>query len=328
MTHAPFAATDPGLEILGALYSRFVGDDARYAVVHPRRFCWWGHRLMQDVRVELPRTATVGTVSRLRISTTVLVELPAGTVSNVMIDRLNQRSILSGFRRCADGRLVSECSLLLSRPHAHWVRPTALAAAGLQLALAEHFADSMIERTGGGVAVSAPPGETVREEPDLILGLHEQLYQRTGEDRPDFGPLLAGFAGLLASRGARASAVDGRFVMDAPVMIGNQAHTVIVSVGVDFDPRVGHGARLSVWLPPLEELTGGPARARDLQAAEASARYDAQGIGAWFWDPHQHRLGCTLLVPRVHCENERLFNLMIGMGERARWALARVTGRP
>jgi hypothetical protein len=242
-------------------------------------------------------------VTELRAETTILRDLNLGQRTTALVAELNKHATLSSF-------IVDEERAELryqTRLYTHFAVHTLakelfLHASVLQVAEAHRRMDSLSEYFESPIAVSNHPDMQIRDEPDGMLAVIDDVYapQGTRESRwPDeefsavaeMDPspavkLTKCQHGLTAEVGCPTVSSDGESEQSMALL------TVDTSAQ-HFD--LGNGCLLRLRLPMHVYEEYGPSLCAELNRAELTEWTGAHLAGAWSWDFSDGLVFCTFL---------------------------------
>jgi hypothetical protein len=293
--------------------------EEEWALHATRSLTWWGHRLAQQVWIDLPPEGDDGGSCRVHVSTDLLGGVPPGPATAERISVLNRFAILSAIVCDTErGEVALHAAASMSPDNRGWVEPLLLSAITLQAAQAHAEVDPWGQQLGGVPAESSHPQSGPRKEPAERLDVLESVFARLGADASPFTEAdMEAVLGLDPWATAERAGVGVRAEMEGA--------TFMVSAETRH-PQIGAGAHLRVAVRVPHGLEPA-ATALRLNVAEAREAMEGHLFGAWCGAADDEVAFVTFLPAAVY-EPGLLPHLCVNAAERARWAQAWLRSGP
>jgi hypothetical protein len=317
---------DIGIDAINRVY-RLWQVDERWSVREERAFSWWAGDFRQRVYVDNGRKDHEAHVYKLSAVTEVLKEVDPGAPDTAtQIAALNTFSASHALVLDESARRATlTCSVLFHMESADWVVPLFAALAITQLIDAQARAEVYAEMFSAVPNKSHHPLSGVRADHDEILGTIAQVYLPAGQEASRW--ITSGeFEELLPLlRHGNLFANGDRSGFTAEMAFGKDT-ALIRATGSELHRQFGTGLRLSLALPVALSEQAAVSLSLQLNAAEASSFTRSLFMGAW--SVKEARGGYVpdfvSFIPNALYRPGLLFNLILSLGLKARWARSEI----
>jgi hypothetical protein len=313
--------SDVGIEAINKIYKLWQVDEA-WSIREPRGFTWWGGNYRQRVSVDAERDDDGIRIYKLSAVTDFLHLVdPHAPALAERLAVLNRFSSSYALRLDMAERRVRLCSsVLLHEQNANWLVPHFAGLAIIQPIDAQIRAHQWAEILGGTPDESSHPASGVRTQSDDMLNIIKAIYRPQGED-PSRWIASNEFEQVTALlRNGDIFAMNGKTGLTAEVSFGDDSALIRAS-GDQPHPQLGNGVLLLLQLPVTLSETAAAQLAVELNLADAIG--DAGHLlGAWC--SAEARGGSvptfTGFIPNTLYRPGLLFNMILSLGVKARWA--------
>lgn len=316
---------DMGPAAVARVFTGMAIDD-EWSVRSERQVTWWGWALAQQVLAGPPVGDPDEPDVDVRVLTTLLHDAPDEPDLHAVLAELNARPMLSAlvYDR-EEGAVLLHARVRVYGATFGWASLLLQLAASAQASWAFELAPALQERVGGQLAASSPWYAPLREEPDGMLGVLDDLFRPVGAEE---GALLspeAWEAAAMPLEGlwtAEESTPDGLEVVIELEREGEARARLAATEA--WQEGLGAGVALDLRLP----LAPAPPLAALLNVEELRLGSGAHVLGAWL---AEEAIGHRIFLPRLalHMYDDAgraglLHNLMLASVVRARWAWERI----
>ena len=312
---------DPGLAAIREI-CRLWQVDERWSIREQRGFTWWAGDFRQRVSVDQGREDHGAFVYKLSAVTDLLTGIKpseAGPIAQALLNRLGHRCYsLMIDERSRTASLAA--SVVFHRETANWVVPHFAALALLQVIQAQNEASTYLSILGGTPTFTGHPDAGVRHKHDEMLQAVNDVYLPAGEEPSRWAGSGEFEEVYHLLRQANCFSQADQNGLTAETAFGTDS--ALIRATASELHGLGHGLRLVLALPVALSDEHAAQLAVELNAAEARSFTASHSLGAW--TIAEARGGQVLefvsFVPNVLYQRGLLFNLILSLGLKARWA--------
>jgi hypothetical protein len=270
----------------GAAAVRWVFDamriDPEWSVWEERGFTWWGHGQAQRVWAEPGLDDDGFVVYRLHARADVVRSLDVGGDVLAKLNALNSMCVTSALVADADmGSVGYAASVWVHEETLEWVSRLFQLVVAIQAAHANAQGELLAGMIGGERAVSAHPESGLREVPDEMLGVMEQIVVPIGRESSRWrGPEMEAFV-ELEKRGpfvVFASGDDAGLTAEFPLL---DRTALLQAVTDEPHPSLGNGMLVRLSLPEHVADEDGGSWANNMNGQELAVLTRSHFLGSW-----------------------------------------------
>ena len=300
-----------------------------------RGFKWWPHRFAQRVWAELPRKSEGLDITVLHAETDFLHHVPRENKTREFVNVLNIYASQSAFVwNQEEGHIKLHSAVCIHRENIEWVKRLFMSSVALQAADSHIKADKLANLINAKPTTSSHPQSGIRNDPDDMLNVIEQIYIPAGV-RPSVVPKLEFESAaelskkyFLAFGGDSVFSIEFPFFDKEPVIakiLEDKYPTETPPVGTalfvadsrERHPHLGGGLWTRLHLPLTLDNEQGPHLAFVLNRAEAENWTSCHLLGAWCYN--KNRLSFVSFLPNVAYKPGILINLVMSNYIRTNW---------
>jgi hypothetical protein len=310
---------DIGPQVLDDI-RRLIQVDDEWAVIEPRSFTWWGHRLRQKVAVEESVTRGGLGIVYIWAETDLLIDVPNVPEVAEAIAILNSTAALNALVWMPEeGRVSLRCATCIYSEIRGWMTKMFCSAVAMQVAEAESRAEALQNVVGGRVHASTHPLNSFRQQPDDMLNILSVFSTAKDDLSPFRGDemlnALAAFQTQVLTTGD-----ESGMTMEFPFP-GAIPPTVLARLLSDVPhPIYGIGLLVLMKLPSLP--SGGPSAAElanALNVGEIGQLESGYSFGAWCSDVDGKWVAYAAFLPSATYMPGLLINMVVALSAKSHW---------